>query len=93
MEYLLHSLTYNSLIFSYNHATNSSAGEKSSSRIISMVMFYEQPQRGCNLLTVYLSAGFEFFFYECNFSWLHKYYPYVHCLPPMNHQCPHLPDP
>jgi len=44
MAYLLHSL--NSVIFSQNNEINSSAGEKSSSRIISTVIFYEESQRG-----------------------------------------------
>jgi len=82
MAYLLHSL--NSVIFSQNNEINSSAGEKSSSRIISTVIFYEESQRGWNLVTqvwclVYLSTGFEFSSDEwnlcsvaCNFSWLHQ---------------------
>jgi len=67
MAYILHSLTYNSDIFPQNNEKNCSAGEKSSSRVISMVIFYEPSQRRRNLVTqvwclVYLSAGFNLSF-------------------------------
>ena len=63
IAYILQSLTYNSAIFPYKNETNCSAGEKNTSKIMSLVIFYEQSQRAHNLVTqvwclVYLSAGF-----------------------------------
>jgi hypothetical protein len=99
MASLLHSLTYSSVIFSQNNETNSSAGEKTSSKIISMVIFYEQSQRGRNLVTqvwclVYLSVGFHFSFHlmsgtcaglPVTSGGFTTDYSYLSCLPPMIH--------
>jgi len=105
MASLLHSLTYNSVIFSKNNETNSSAGEKSSSKIISMVIFYEQSQRGRNLVTqewclIYLSVGFHFNFHPMSGTCaglpvtsvgFTTDYSYLSCLPPMIHFFLHPP--